>query len=80
MVSLLLLLRNSFYCLLLSLLVLFSSQAEKDYRIQAHRTYEKIEIDGYFSEPDWQLVQSVGNFIQVEPNPGEFSTQEIEVL
>ena len=79
MVSLLLLLRNSFYCLLLSLLVLFSSQAEKGYRIEAHRTYEKIEIDGYFSEPDWQLVQPVGDFIQVEPNPGESSTQETEV-
>ena len=74
-----LLLRHSVCWLLLSLPALFAARAEQDYRMEAHRTYEKVEIDGYFNEPDWQLVQPVGDFMQVEPNPGEPSTQETEV-
>ena len=50
-----------------------------EYRIEASRTFESIEIDGQFNEPDWQNAKSVGQFVQVEPDEGAPMTQPTEV-
>ena len=52
---------------------------ERTYQIVANRTHSQIEIDGQFNESDWQSAQKVSNFVQVEPDPGQESTQRTEV-
>ena len=41
-----------------------------EYRVEAFRTFESIEIDGQFNEPDWQNAKPIGQFVQVEPEEG----------
>ena len=50
-----------------------------DYQVVAYRTFGSIEIDGDFNEPDWQEAKAVGQFSQVEPDPGEPMTLPTEV-
>jgi hypothetical protein len=40
---------------------------------------ERIEIDGEFSEPEWELSDPVGDFIQNEPMQGRAATEQTEV-
>lgn len=54
-----------------------SSFGQRD--IMAHRTQEKILIDGQFNEKSWESAQVTGDFKQFKPRPGEPSTQRTEV-
>ena len=70
--------------LLLSLSVLFPIAVSADpglieYRIEAYRTFESVEIDGQFNEADWQNAKPVGQFTQIEPDEGAPGTQPTEV-
>ena len=49
------------------------------YQAQAYRTFGSIEIDGDLNESDWQEAKPVGQFSQVEPDPGESMTLPTEV-
>ena len=75
----------SFLCLFVCLLILTPSTGNavstnaSDYQVVAHRTFGSIEIDGDFNEPDWQEASPVGQFSQVEPDPGEPMTLPTEV-
>lgn len=51
----------------------------KPIQIQAHRIHQKLKIDGILDEQDWQSVQLVGDFIQVEPHQGQAATYNTEV-
>ena len=72
-------------CLFICLLILTSSTGSavstnaSDYQVVAYRTFGSIEIDGDFNEPDWQEANPVGQFSQVEPDPGEPMTLPTEV-
>ena len=50
-----------------------------EYRVEAYRTFESIEIDGQFNEPDWQNAKPIGQFVQIEPDEGAPMTQPTEV-
>lgn len=75
----------SFLCLFVCLLILTPSTGNavstnaSDYQVVAYRTFGSIEIDGDFNEPDWQEAKPVGQFSQVEPDPGEPMTLPTEV-
>ena len=72
-------------CLFVYLLILIPSTGNavstnaSDYQVEAYRTFGGIEIDGDFNEPDWQEASPVGQFSQVEPDPGEPMTLPTEV-
>ncbi len=75
----------SLLCLFVYLLILIPSTGHavstnaSDYQVVAYRTFGSIEIDGDFNEPDWQEAKAVGQFSQVEPDPGEPMTLPTEV-
>ena len=50
-----------------------------EYRAEAHRTYQSIEIDGEFNEEDWQNAKTITRLIQYEPAEGELISQPTEV-
>ena len=50
-----------------------------DYHLEAYRTFQSIEIDGDFSESDWQKAKPINQLVQIEPNEGEAATQSTEV-
>ena len=69
---------------LLSLICLFpiciSSASEPiEYRAEAYRTFQSIEIDGDFSETDWQHAKPINQFVQTEPDEGVPITESTEV-
>ncbi|HIE26914.1 TPA: hypothetical protein EYP66_06480, partial [Candidatus Poribacteria bacterium] len=51
----------------------------EEYRVEAYRTYESIELDGEFNEFDWQKAKPISQFVQVEPDEGKPITQPMEV-
>ena len=53
--------------------------AAEDYSVAVRRISEKIQIDGILSEPAWQESPSAVNLVQVEPHPGEPSTEPTKV-
>ena len=55
-----------------------SAQAS-DKRISAAHIESTIVVDGNLDEPEWQLVESAGDFIQKEPRQGEPATEPTEV-
>ena len=72
------------YLFLLSLIFLFpiciSSASEPvEYRAEAYRTFQSIEIDGDFSETDWQHAKLINQFVQTEPDEGVPITESTEV-
>ena len=72
------------YLFLLSLTFLFpiciSSASEPiEYRAEAYRTFQSIEIDGDFSETDWQHAKLINQFVQTEPDEGVPITESTEV-
>ena len=50
-----------------------------EYRAEAYRTYQSIEIDGDFSEADWQHAKPIDQFVQTEPDEGVPITESTEV-
>ena len=50
-----------------------------EYRAEAYRTYQSIEIDGDFSETDWQHAKPINQFVQTEPDEGVPITESTEV-
>ena len=50
-----------------------------EYRAEAYRTSQSIEIDGDFSEADWQHAKPINQFVQTEPNEGAPVTESTEV-
>ncbi len=55
-----------------------SAQAS-DKRISAAHIESTIVVDGNLDEPEWQLVEPAGDFIQKEPRQGEPATEPTEV-
>lgn len=50
-----------------------------EYRAEAYRTFQSIEIDGDFSEADWQHAKPIDQFVQTEPDEGVRITESTEV-
>ena len=50
-----------------------------EYRAEAYRTYQSIEIDGEFNEEDWQNAKTITRLIQYEPVEGELISQPTEI-
>ena len=50
-----------------------------EYRAEAYRTFQSIEIDGDFSEADWQHAKPINQFVQTEPDEGAPVTESTEV-
>ena len=78
--------RRTYCFFLLALWLLFPVDVSADpdpglieYRAEAFRTFESIEIDGEFNEPEWQNAKPINQFIQVEPDEGASITQPTEV-
>ena len=69
---------------LLSFIFLFpicmSSASEPiEYRAEAYRTFQSIEIDGDFNETDWQHAKLINQFVQTEPDEGAPVSESTEV-
>ena len=72
------------YLFLLSLIIVFpicvSANSEPAaYQAEAYRTFQSIEIDGDFSETDWQHAKPINQFVQTEPDEGVPITESTEV-
>ena len=71
------------YLFLLSFIFLFpiciSSASAIEYRAEAYRTFQSIEIDGDFNETDWQQAKPINRFVQTEPDEGVPITESTEV-
>ena len=50
-----------------------------EYRAEAYRTFQSIEIDGDFNEADWQHAKPINQFVQTEPDEGAPVTESTEV-
>ena len=48
-------------------------------RAEAHRTSQRIKIDGELSESDWHQVEPIRRFVQIEPDEGQPISQPTEV-
>ena len=74
--------RNLLFLLICMLLFPFGVKAAAEateYQAEAHRTSMKIKIDGVLDEADWQKANPITQFVQVEPDEGEPTTQPLEV-
>ena len=72
------------YLFLLSFVLLFlvrvsAASGPAEYRAEAYRTFQSIEIDGDFSETDWQHAKPINQFVQTEPDEGMPITESTEV-
>ena len=72
------------YLFLLSYIFLFpicvsATPGPIKYRAEAYRTFQSIEIDGDFSEDDWQHARPINQFIQTAPDEGAAITEATEV-
>ena len=68
-----------FMCCLLSPLIASAAAGPMEYRAEAYRTYQSIEIDGEFNEEDWQNAKTITRLIQYEPAEGELISQPTEI-
>ena len=60
--------------------ICISSASEPiEYRAEAYRTFQSIEIDGDFSETDWQHAKLINQFVQTEPDEGAPITESTEL-
>ena len=66
-------------CCLLFPIVGSADPVPMEYRAEAYRTYQSIEIDGEFNEEDWQNAKSITRLIQYEPAEGELISQPTEI-
>ena len=72
------------YLFLLSLVLVFpicvsAAPGPVAYQAEAYRTFQSIEIDGDFSETDWQHAKPINQFVQTEPDEGVPITESTEV-
>ena len=72
------------YLSLLGLVVVFpicvsAAPGPTTYQAEAYRTFQSIEIDGDFSETDWQQAKPINQFVQTEPDEGRPITESTEV-
>ena len=70
------------YLFLLSYLFLFpicvsAAPGPIEYQAEAYRTFQSIEIDGDFSEADWQQAKPINQFIQTAPDAGAAITESM---
>ena len=68
-----------FFSLLWFPIIAVAEPGLADYHLEAYRTFQSIEIDGDFSESDWQKAKPINQLVQIEPNEGETPTQSTEV-
>jgi hypothetical protein len=66
-------------CCLLFPLIVSADPDPMEYRAEAYRTYQSIEIDGEFNEEDWQNAKTIARLIQYEPIEGELISQPTEI-
>ncbi|RKU06771.1 hypothetical protein C6502_19300 [Candidatus Poribacteria bacterium] len=66
-------------CCLLFPFVVNADPDFMEYRAEAYRTYQSIEIDGEFNEEDWQNAKTITRLIQYEPAEGELISQPTEI-
>ncbi len=72
------------YLYILSLIFIFpicvgAASESMEHRAEAYRTFQSIEIDGDFSEADWQHAKPINQFVQTEPDEGAPVTESTEV-
>ena len=67
------------HLLILTPLMVSANPGPIEYRAEAHRTFDGIEIDGVLNEPDWQNAKPLDKFIQVEPDAGKPMTEPMAV-
>ncbi len=76
---------TSVLSIVLSLTIIFLSVDTKafavgnGYQIEAYRTYQNIEIDGYLNEADWENAEPIDQFVQIEPYEGTQISELMEV-
>ena len=58
-------------CCLLFPLTVGADPGPMEYKIEAYRTFQSIEIDGDFNESDWQHAIPINQFFQIEPDEGK---------
>ena len=66
-------------CCLLFPLIVEANPDAIEYKAEAYRTFQAIEIDGDLTEPDWQNAKRIGQFVQMEPDEGKPMTEATEV-
>ncbi len=66
-------------CCLLFPLTVRANPGPIEYKIEAYRTFQSIEIDGDFNESDWQSASPINQFFQIEPDEGESISEPTEV-
>ena len=66
-------------CCLLFPFIVNADPDSTEYRAEAYRTYQTIEIDGEFNEEDWQNAKTITRLIQYEPIEGELVSQPTEI-
>ena len=66
-------------CCLLFPFIVNADADSMEYRAEAYRTYQSIEIDGEFNEEDWQNAKTITRLIQYEPVEGELISQPTEI-
>ncbi len=60
-------------------LIVNASLDSTEYKAEAYRTFQAIEIDGDLTEADWQNAKPIGDFVQMEPDEGAAMTQTTDV-
>ena len=72
-----------YFCLipiyLLFSITMVAHSESSEYRIEAYRTFQSIEIDGELTESDWQNAKTINRLVQIEPDEGKPATLPTEV-
>ncbi len=66
-------------CFLSVPLIVSANPDSIEYKAEAYRTFQAIEIDGDLTEPDWQHAKRLRQFVQMEPDTGQPMTETTEV-
>ena len=66
-------------CYLLFPLTVNADLGPVEYKIEAYRTFQSIEVDGDFNESDWQQASPINQFFQIEPDEGKSISEPTEV-
>ncbi len=56
-----------------------TAQADERRKVTAYRIEKSIVVDGELDEPEWQLAEPTGDFVQQDPKTGEPATEATEV-
>ena len=66
-------------CCLLFPLTVSANPDAIEYKAEAYRTFQAIEIDGDLTESDWQNAKRLRQFVQMEPDEGKPMTEATDV-